>query len=547
MGVRVKLNGGNIEHGGYTVSESATPLAGGDSSGAIGSITLQDVASTSKKQITPRDLEGQIEFLDTARGITSGKVNVLTRTKESHLWDIEADSRLGLFMIDVQIAPFHGRLEDAFLSYAAYANVTTNILVDPLIADKEVSFPGFAGNLWQRMKEMAIAIGADLNLVSDVIVLRPARAFIAVQGRDTSASANYDSTQRAHRQEVIWYATEHIGNGLVYPPGGWNTDVRVLSVNADEEVEHILDTNASITSIEQPVMVTSVAPDYDSSSVYTIVGDDNLPIMPQQWADFGGRLSVSIESDTRRLRVHMRGPSGLVKIDGTPMRTFRVALTAGTSESTYSTLRIVGDAVHLNPQSVVIPTGEPYPMNLDGTVAEDRIVWAPTIDNEFLNTLDAACSAGARGAGRYSGKLVTLDGVVTALNRRGEKGDATYPTYEFVQDLYTPGTYANFEFSNVGRNYGELREYLYDLVSGSFDNQLFGNAPGARFWDPLSRLWYRIREAKTSWGETSITADIDTLWSDYHENAEGRTYGAASAYYAGATYRDMAIEGLPAW
>ena len=68
-------------------------------------------------------------------------------------------------------------------------------------------------------------------------------------------------------------------------------------------------------------------------------------------------------------------------------------------------------------------------------------------------------------------------------------------------------------------------------------------APGA-----LPKSWLsKLREAKTSWGETSITADIDTLWADYHDSAGGRTYGTVSAYYVGATYRDMAIEGLPAW
>lgn len=545
MGVKVTLNGKRIEHYEYTVTEAATPLAGGDSSGAVGSISLRSVASTSKKKITPRDIDGQIEFLDTARGVTSGKVNILTRTKESDLWDIDADSRLGLFMIDVQVSPFSGTLENAFLGYAGYANVTTEIIVDPAIASRPVNFPGFSGNLWNRMKEMAIGQGCDLNLVSDVIVLRPAREFEAVQKRETTASTTYDSTQTAHRQEVIWYDTKHYSSGLIYPPGGWTPEVRVLSVNAGEEAEHVLETNASITSIQAPTMVMSVPPEHDSTSVYTIVGDDNLPIVPQQWTDFGGRLSVSIDPDTRRLRVKMKGAEGLVKIDGTPMRTFRVALSAGTSDSTYSTLRIVGDAVHLNPQSVVVPTGVPYPMNLDGSVAEERIVWAPTIDNEFLNSLDSACSAGARGAGRYSGKLVTLAATVTALNKRGERGDATYPTWAFAQDYFTPGTYATFKAANVGRNYGQLREFLYSLVEGGFDNQLFGNAPGARFWDDLSRLWYRIREAKTTWGETTISADIDTLWGDYKDAARGRTYGTMKALYVGANYRDMAIEGLP--
>jgi hypothetical protein len=75
---------------------------------------------------------------------------------------------------------------------------------------------------------------------------------------------------------------------------------------------------------------------------------------------------------------------------------------------------------------------------------------------------------------------------------------------------------------------------------------LFGNAPGARYWDQGSRLWFRVREAKTSWGDTSVSADIDTLWGDYKTAARGRTYGAMKGLYVGGNYRDMAIEGLPA-
>jgi hypothetical protein len=543
LGVNVTISGKPVEFNDYVISESATPLAGGDSSGSVGSISLKSVVPTTRKTITPRDLDGQVTFLDTARGVSSGRISGLSIDHASGAWDVEADSRLGLFMIDVQVAPYSGTLENAFKGYAGYANITANITVDASFASRPVNFPGFSGNLWQRMKELAIGVGADLNLVSNVIVLRPARAFTAITDRESSANVSYDKNQIAHRQEVIWYDTKYITAGLVYPPGGWTPEVRVLSVNAGEDMEQLLDTGASIGSIQQPVMSTSVPPEYDSSSVYTIVGDDNLPIQPAQWRDYGGTFEISIEPDTRRLKVKMHGAENLVKIDGTPMRSFRVALSAGTSDSTYSTLRIVGDAVHLNPQSVIIPTGAPYPMN-GSEVAEERIVNAPTIDNEFLNTLDAACSAGARGAGRYSGKLVTMSGVVTALNRRGQRGDASYPTWAFAKAQF-PGTYATFKAANAARNYGTLREYLYSLVETSFDNQLFGNAPGARYWDQGSRLWFRVREAKTSWGDTSVSADIDTLWGDYKTAARGRTYGTMKGLYVGGNYRDMAIEGLP--
>lgn len=547
MGLKVDIAGSTVLQEAYSISESATPLAGGDSSGAIGTISLKSAHMPRSGGIGSIHLDKQLDVIDTARGITSGQVNRLVRLNESGLWDVSADSRLGAFMIDVQVSPFTGTLGNAFKGYAGYANITSNITIDAALTNIPVSFPGFSGNLWQRMKEMAVGYGAEINLVSGVVVLRKVRQFLAITDRESASNVTYDATQKAHQQEVIWYKTARYSTGLIYPPGGWVPETRVLSVNAGEDAEHILETDSSITSIQAPTMLTSVAPGYSASSVYTIVGDDNLPIQPAQWRDYGGTLSVSIEPDTRRLRVKMRGASGLVKIDGTPMRNFRVALTAGTNDSTYSTLRIVGDSVRLEQRSIIIPTGIPYPTNLDGSIATERIVNAPTIDSEFINTMDAACSAGVRGAGRYSGKMATLSATVSALNRRGKAGTAVYPTWQFAQDYFTPGTYAQFNAANASRNYVQLRDYLRSLVDVGIDNQLFGNAPGARFWDRRSRLWFRIRDATTAWDSTAISADIDTTWGDYKVSAGARTYGQIKATYpAGATYRDVAIGGLPA-
>jgi hypothetical protein len=547
LGVNIKLNGSNIEAGEYSISESATPLSGGDSSGAVGTITIREAVSNTKKSISHKDLNGKVDFIDSARGITSGSVSVLSKSKDGDSWDIESDSRLSAFMIDVQVQPFSGVLGDAFLGYAAYANITTNITVSPIIYNVPVNFPGFSGNLWTYMKEIAVAYGIEINLISGVVRFRPVRSFTAVEDAGSTSSVTYDSTVKAHEQEVIWYKTKRLVNGLIYPPGGWTPETKIISVNAGEDAEHILETDASITSIQTPVMLNNVAPGYSSGSVYTIVGDDNIPIQPPQWRDYGGSLTVSIDPDTRRLLVKMRGPKGLVKIDGTPMRNFRVALSAGTSDSTYSTLRIVGDAVHLQKNSIIIPTGIEYPMNIDGSVAVDRVVKAPTIDSDFINSLDAACSAGARGASRYSGKLVKLSANVSAVNQSGQQGSELYPTWQFAEDVFTPGTYADFDASNFGRNYGQLDDYLVGLVRDGTGNQLFGNVAGARFWDRDSRMWFRVRDATTTWVQTTISADSDVTWADHVGSCPGKTYGDLSSKFSGSTYRDVTIGGLPKW
>ena len=538
MGTRISLNGKLLEVGSYSISEASTPLAGGDSSGAVGAISLSDVYAKNGNDILPTDIEGELEFLDTARGSSLGTTRVMTRNKASRLWEIEGDSRLGEFMIEVQVQPFVGDLEGAFLYYASLANISSDVIVDDALKTQVVNFPGFSGNLWQRMKELAIGVGADLNLISGVVVLRPVRKFEAIRERDIDSDWTIDGTNLALKQEVVWYDTEYKWDHLIYPPGGWNNEVRVLSVNAGETVEYRLETGASIMWVEQPIILTSVAPDFDGYSVYTVVGDDNLPIQPAQWADYGGSLTVEISDDTRELVVKMTGPVGLVQINGSDMKTFRIALTAGTSDSTYSTLRLVGEAVTLNEQSIILDTGvEPFRTGQE---------FAPTIDNEFLNNINSAYSAGVRGARRYAGRSFTLSSTVTELNKRGANGVATYPTYADAYAQFEAYDYAGVKTLQSGNSYADVRADLYASVETDIENQLFGNAPGARVWDRDSARWYRIREVTTSWGESNFQADDDTLWSDFNEWAGGLDYAGVNAHYSGKSYLQANLLGIPA-
>lgn len=533
MGVLVKIDGKIVEGGSYRISEASMPLAGGDSSGAVGTINID----MREKDGSPVQLEKTIEFIDTSRGSTVGTVRTLDHNRGAAFpWKVVADTRLGDFNIEVQAQPFTGTLENGFRYYCSLANIDSGIIVDPSFASRPVNFIGWNGNLWSHMKMLAIGVGADLNVISSNVVLRPVRAFTALARRDIDSNVSYDGRQLALKQEVVWYETEHVQNGLVYPPGGWNRDVRILSVNAGDTTEITLDTDSSITSIAQPVCLAVVPPEHDSSSVYTVVGDDNIVIQPAQWADYGGKLSVAISPDTRKLIVTMTGASGLHQINGSPMKTFRIALTAGTSESTYSTLRIVGDSIRLNQSSIAIPTG----VEAWRTGQE----FAPTIDNPFLNTLSEAYSAGTRGARRHSGKNVSMSATVTAVNKRGERGTANYPPYDKFQELVQGQTYAQLDAAEAGNTYDGLQADLFELVQDDFDNQVFGNINGARMYDKSSGRWFRVREATTQWGDMAVQSDDDITWDDMQDRFSDMTYDQFDAHYSGLSYLEADLMGI---
>ncbi|QDH48059.1 minor tail protein [Microbacterium phage Pavlo] len=540
MGVTLKVAGRRVHSGSYTVQESSTPLAGGDSSGAIGTIE----AEVSKLPFSPIGLNAQepLSLVDTALGSTLGTIREVGHSRSSATgYSIMASNRLGEFNIEAQVLPFSGRLEDAFRYYCSIANIDTGILVDPALANRQVNFLGWQGNLWNHMKMMATAISADLNLISNNVVLRPVRLFDAIRNRDIESSATIDSTDLARKQEVIWYPSKYVNRGLVYPDGGWRSDISPLSVSAGETVEVTLDTSkdvfASIFSIEQPVAQTFVSMGHNTSSVYSVVGDDGLPIPPAQWRDYGGSLSVRISEDTQALVVTLKGANGLFQSNGQPMKTFRIGIASGTSSSdTYSTLRIVGRYISTRPESIILPTGVP-----DFRTGQE---FAPTIDNPFLNSLESAYSAGVRGARRYAGRRMTITASVSALNRRGQTGTANYPPYSYAQSLWGGRTYASVKASLVPKTYGDVTADFYASVQDDFDNQVFGNAPGARYWDQETGRYYRVRQATTSWGQMQIEGDDDLTNGDMQKLFQGMTYAQVGARYSGQTYYKANVRGM---
>ena len=537
MGVTVRLDGKRLkDQHSYDIRESSSPLAGGDSSGAVGTINI-DVPHQPEAHLL---LGKAVTIEDTRLGSTLGTVQSVSSS--GGIDQIAATNRLGDLMIETQVQPFGGTLVDAFEYYLSLANIDTGIVVDPAIASRPVTFRGWYGNLWLGMKQMALALDLDLTLVSNNIVLRPIRQFEAVRGRDLDRSFNADGTQLALKQEVIWYTNQYISNYAIWPPNSKWEDADTFSVSAGETVERNIPLASSVTSIVQPTMMNYPGFDpYDMlTSGYAIVGDDNIHVTPSQWAAYGGSLSVSINDDTESLTLTITGASGMVQIDGNPMRTFRVGLSSGDG-NVYPALTIVGTGVHFQENSLLLNTGVP-----PWKTGQE---FAPTIDNRFLGNLNDAYRAGTRGARRYAGRTMSIDGTVTAINRRGDKGSATYPPYSFVQGLYDALSYGGVKALNTGKTYADVKAEFYALVEDDFENQAFGNAAGARVYDRTTSRYYRIRTATfANRSEIQFDADDDLTNGDIQAHFDALTYGGVKARpgVSGSTYLEVNLRGMAA-
>lgn len=548
MGFKLEIGGRLYEAVDFNVIEAATPLAAGDSTGQVGTISLTipypDPELQPNHPITifgPQILSGEsVRLVDTRKGFTLGEIVSASNSLTAGNIQIQANSRLGeLNVYNVQAQPFVGTLQDAFEQYLELANVDHDFFVDPEIAGTPVVFPGWNGELWFHLKQMAAAIDCDISLVSGIILLRPVRERVATRGRDIERSFTLSGGSLAQNIEVYYYNNRPITNELVYPPGGWSEDVTVINVNAGETIEEVLELSASVSSISQPVMQTFVAKSHRNSSVFTVVGDDGLPITPAAWNSNGGRLRVDINPDTTSLTVHITAPTGLPNRDGAEIGVYSVSLSDTGSTGRYSTLRIVGSGVAFDKKSKLIPTG----IGPSETATEIGV----SIDNPFFSSLDDVNRSGSRAVRAYNGTAMAINGSVVAINQLGDSGVATTRTYGFVQDLHAGKTYNDVQSEWGGFSYQQIFTDLNEPLENEFQNQVFGNVNGARVWDKQSKRWYRIRTGTLVPSNIQFEAEDDLTHEDvieYYNDRVGMTYGDLQGFLTGYTYKQVDLMGL---
>lgn len=488
----VTIGGETYETITFSVSEQATPLAAGDSSGSVGTVNMSITAPDPDLQPThilntigPEYLSKKSFSLNHADyGFVSGTVTQVGYSEESATIQLSGTTDLGpLNVYNVQSQPYNGTLGGAFSYYCSLAGLSGS--TDPAIASTPVTFPGWNGELWFNMKQMAASVDAEIAAVQGVVRLRPIRQTGLLPYTDTARTSDVNADTLAQFVEVYAYQNRWVTDTLVYPPGGWSSDVAILSVSAGEYVEQTIQLSTSVQSIQAPTMVTDVPRDYQSSSRYTVVGDDGFPVLPAQWADSGGSIQVTINPDTVSLTVAMQGPTtDIIMSNGEPSKTFSLALAADTSGSRYSTLRIVGTGTQFDKQKVMLPTGV--------SASETGTEIGVTIDNPFLSTWDQLYRAGTRAAKAFSG---------------------FYPSV-------TVGSVAPLD---------PLQGYT------------FGNIAGSRV--VVRDRPFRVREATITPENVSVTGDDDLTNGDVQAVLSGRTYGWVQTANAGLTYREVQLRG----
>jgi len=507
----------------YSVNEDATPTRPGDFSGGTGTVDFSASEVTGYKGSTLL-MNDTINLSDTGSGTTTGKVDSLTI--ENGVVSVSGLSRLELLNASANIPLVDGTLDSVVRQILALAGITTGIVIDTAIQSTPVRGRGGEKSYWLFLKELCAAYQVEISLVSNNVVVRGLRQRSAFTGKIESQSYSVGNGDLARNIEVAYYNYQTISSALVYPYGGWTSDVDVFQVDASESRTINIPVDVNIASLSQPTMVSSVARDYSGpTSVYAIAGNDGLPIAPALWADNGGSLSVSIGEDRESIDVKVRG---MYLAEYAP---YQIAMSSGPSDY-YSSLRLIGSGTGFTRKTVIVPTGVP--------ASKTSTDLGTTIDNPFISSKAAAQSAALLAAGSLASAEQSIRITATFINRATESGSYVYPLFSDYNATAAGTTFADFATTWSGQTFAQFDDAQFALVQEQFANQVFGNVAGARirYGDAV----YRIRSATISEdGITSATAETDTIFSDFDTAWSGKTFSQFDSHFAGLKFEDYSM------
>lgn len=543
--VRIVVEGNTVPAGAATANivATATGLSGETLDGTFAQLSptagfVLDVAGNFppvRPQVATRDLvDAPVRLVDGSNGTV--RVTVGDMDESDGLASISANSRLGVLLSTRTAKPMQGTPEQIFRYYLGLGGITTDIEFQGTGSTSTRAVQGWTGVIWDYIRDFAITVRAEVTLVSGLVVIRPLRQRVSVNRRDSQTSVHRAKGEMAQTVEVKYYNNRY-ATGLVYPNGGWNPDVQVYQVDAEEVFTTNIPVDVSPIELVQPTCVDYVARNTTDQSVYSVIGTDGLAIKSRQWTDNGGSVTVAIGEDNRSIDLTIIGANTLYA-------PYRIAVGAGASDA-YSSLRIRGTGTFFTEESITIQTGL-LPTDTPQVVGT-------TIENNFISSRAQAYDFGMHVAQSYAGYEHTLSVSTSGINRLDAAGSLLYPTFkQFNEGFSASGgiapawlgkTFADFDAVWGTKTLEQFNTYYRDLVAFDYGNQAFGNVSGSRVLH--NDVYYRIDSASITESGVQYDATADTLfgdfsarWSDSYSREEmNLEYGPRrSAYNDQTTY-----------
>lgn len=523
MSIRITVSGSgsfkghDTSIGSYQYTEGSMPHDVFDDSGEVGQLFFTAVDDGNSILL----YQDNVTLEDELYGSVTGRVNGFSFT--NGFVDVTGTSRLNLINKEGTITSRVTTVPQYLITIFNTASVNTEIIIDPQVENTPIVAPAYEGNLWVLLKEFCSFHQLDVSLIGNAISVRPMRQREISIESVVDEIVNLNEENFVQNFDVAYYNYEQLNNVIAYPFGGWTPDVEVYSVEAGETITFDIPVNAYLESVDQPTVQDTVAKDYSgTNSVYSASGNDGLPVPASFWVAFGGSMSFELTDLGRNIRATLRGP------DFPELAPYSIAVSDGATE--YSTLRIVGSGVFFDRQTVTIPTGL--------TSVETPQEFGQEIDNIFIRTREEAIDAGVRARRRYALPRQTFDTTGRSLQRRSYKkydylilddpvfgfldtnilalldpdtAVLLYPTFnEYDASLPSPYLFNDFDGTYSTSNFND-----FDFSQAKPVGQAFGTIAGSRL--RFREAYYRVRTTQVSESQASISAEFDTLFSDFNE------------------------------
>lgn len=316
-------------------------------------------------------------------------------------WNGTANASTSTLAISTPINEgYDATLGNAVRYYMGLAGIPESaIIVDNVFENFPVAYPAWEGNIWNYMKQLCAAVGAEIAVSGPSIYFRAPRQHTVLMDNEASLDLSVDAQATALSIEIYNYNSRWGVSEVVY--AATNT----LSIPLNTNSESIINVDASITAISSPLPVAKLVDvaTYTGPGQYVVSDANDVIVAPDSWTALGGKLIAElIPGSFNSFKLTVQGPSSA----GAYTAPFRVAVPSVIPDGDDTpALYITAEGVFIDKQVVTLPTA--------ATLSQTSNETAPTIDNIFISSYGQAVDRGVLAAMAAGGPTIRINGMTT--------------------------------------------------------------------------------------------------------------------------------------
>lgn len=201
----------------FSFVDDATPLGIDDSAGSTGSMHV----NFDRQNIRPalmKGLKGQGVILSPTEE-EERSIGVVSHVSGSNSGvGIDIDSIALRLAVKRNAKPFTGTLAGGLRYWARLVGIPADrVEVEPAIAGQQVALVGFSDNVWLRIKQFCAAVGIEVVVRDNDLVVRRPRPVVVNAQRLTAKSWEVDDSSLAQIIQVSFYDPQTVVAGDVTP------------------------------------------------------------------------------------------------------------------------------------------------------------------------------------------------------------------------------------------------------------------------------------------------------------------------------------------